>query len=154
MANNTLLQEAIELARRAHAGQTDKAGAPYFGHLERVMNGVSGDDLKIIAILHDSIEDSNVDSPIHITRTYLIEAGYPAHVVEAIEALTKRPEEEDSDEGYMRFIARAAQNPLARQVKMADLRDNMDRTRIALIADSDLQRWAKYERAMTFLRSL
>jgi len=151
--NSPALQDAISLARRVHEGQTDKAGAPYFGHLERVMNRVNGADLKIIAVLHDSIEDTDDSMPINVTPEYLRATGYPAHIVAAIESLTKHADEEGSDEGYMRFIKRAAQNPLARAVKIADLQDNMDLSRIANVTDKDRQRLAKYERALAFLQS-
>src|SRR5690606_24185968 len=108
-------------ARLAHAGQKDKAGADYIAHPLRVMQsftyeGVADDDyerrrevnaLRIVALLHDVLEDT------WVTREYLERSGYEPHVIAAIEALSKLPDEEGSDAGYERFIRRAAQNPLA-----------------------------------------
>jgi (p)ppGpp synthase/HD superfamily hydrolase len=148
------LEDAIALAKKAHDGQTDKAGAPYFGHLERVMNSVEGEDLKIIAVLHDSIEDTDETTPINVTREYLQNADYPEHIIIAIEGVTKRPDEENSDAGYLRFVQRAGQNPLSRAVKMADLRDNMDLSRIGKPTEKDCQRIAKYQRALAVLEAM
>ena len=148
------LEDAIALARMAHAGQKDKAGAPYFTHLERVMNSVEGEDLKIVAVLHDSIEDTDETTAINVTREYLQNAGYPAHIIAAIEGVTKRPDEKGSDENYMRFVRRAAQNPLSRAVKMADLRDNMDLSRIRKPVEEDFQRVAKYNCALAILEAM
>ena len=152
--NQPTLSDAIALARRAHEGQCDKSGAAYFGHVERVMHGVEGEELKIIAILHDSIEDTDETTPINVTVEFLLAAGYPAHIVEAIDSLTKRPDEENSDEGYMRFVQRAAKNPLAREVKKADLRDNMDLTRLPGATEEDFRRLERYQRALGFLEAL
>jgi (p)ppGpp synthase/HD superfamily hydrolase len=142
------LQDAIALAKRAHNNQKDKAGMAYFGHLERVMNHVEGDDLKIIAILHDSIEDT------FVTREYLRDAGYSEQIIAAIEALTKQPDEEGSDVGYEKFVRRAAQNTLARKVKIADLKDNMNLKRIAAPTIDDHARIRKYRKALTYLEAL
>ena len=152
--NQPTLSDAIALARRAHEGQCDKSGAAYFGHVERVMHGVEGEELKIIAILHDSIEDTDETTPINVTVEFLLAAGYPAHIVEAIDSLTKRPDEENSDEGYMRFVQRAAKNPLAREVKKADLRDNMDLTRLPGATEEDFRRLERYQRALGYLEEL
>ncbi len=139
------LEDAIALARTAHAGQFDKAGADYISHPLRVMEAVDGDDAKMVAVLHDVIEDTPV------TVEKLREAGYPDHVIEAIEGVTKRPEEEGGDEAYQRFIERAAQNPLSRQVKIADLRDNMNLDRIESPTQKDHDRIERYRRALEFL---
>ena len=106
------LERAIEIARKAHEGQVDKAGAPYIGHPLRVMDRVP-EEAKIAAVLHDVVEDSSV------TLSDLRAEGFPESVVEAVEALTKRP-----GETYELFILRAASNDIARTVKLADLHDN------------------------------
>jgi hypothetical protein len=145
VADIPTLGDAIALAKEAHRDQTDKAGAPYYGHLERVMDRVETPDAKIVAILHDSLEDT------YITAEFLQRCGYPEHIIIAIEALTKLQEEENSDEGYFRFIERAAKNPLALAVKLADLSDNMDLSRIESPTDTDYARLGKYQRALEYL---
>jgi (p)ppGpp synthase/HD superfamily hydrolase len=111
------------------------------------MNSVEGDDLKMVAVLHDTLEDT------FITRDYLEDAGYPEHIIAAVEGVTKRPDEDGSDEGYTRFVRRAAQNPLSRMVKIADLRDNMDASRLKKITPGAQRRIAKYQRALAELEA-
>lgn len=138
------LERAIEIAAAAHAGQTDKAGAPYISHPLRVALGFirAGDEERaIVAVLHDVIEDSAT------TAADLRREGFSDAIVKAVEALT-RPE----DEPYPDFILRAAANDLARPVKVADLKDNLNRTRLAkLPVDKREKLLAKYEGALEML---
>ena len=138
------LEAAIALATRAHEGQTDKAGAPYIKHPLRMMRAVEGSDAKMVAVMHDLLEDT------FVTAQYLEEAGYPAHIIAAVEAVTKR-DDEHGDAGYEKFIRRAAQNPLARQVKIADLRDNMNLSRISQPTEKDFERILRYEQSLEYL---
>lgn len=138
------LERAIEIAAAAHAGQTDKAGAPYISHPLRVALGFirAGDEERaIIAVLHDVIEDSD------LTAGDLRREGFSQAIVDAVEALT-RPD----GEPYRDFILRAAANELARPVKIADLKDNLNRTRLAMLpADKREKLLAKYEGALEAL---
>ncbi|MGW9333613.1 HD domain-containing protein [Bosea sp. NPDC055594] len=138
------LERAIEIAAAAHAGQTDKAGAPYISHPLRVALGFirAGDEERaIIAVLHDVIEDSD------LTAGDLRREGFSQAIVDAVEALT-RPD----GEPYCDFILRAAANELARPVKVADLKDNLNRTRLAMLpADKREKLLAKYEGALEAL---
>jgi (p)ppGpp synthase/HD superfamily hydrolase len=136
------LEDAIIFAAEAHRGQKDRADEPYIMHPARVMAQLKGDDLQMIAILHDVIEDTD------ITLEDLRAAGYPEHVVVAVDALTKRPE---SGETYPQYIRRVKQNPLAVQVKIADLRDNADLGRLPKVEASDLKRLDRYNRALQYL---
>jgi guanosine-3',5'-bis(diphosphate) 3'-pyrophosphohydrolase len=79
-----LLITAVALAKKAHQNQFDKAGKPYIGHPTRVMNSMNTDEEKIVAILHDAIEDSD------LTLVDLVALGFPQIIIEAIEAITKR----------------------------------------------------------------
>lgn len=144
------LNKAISLAAEAHAeSEPDKGGAPYILHPLRVMLAQPSEDAMIAAVFHDVLEDvPGWDVP------RLRAEGFSEPVIEALQALTKRADEKGSDEGYMRFVARAAANPLARQVKLSDLRDNLDRSRIAAPTAEDLRRWEKYERAAAYLENL
>lgn len=141
MDKDALLAKAIHIAVNAHAGQVDKAGKPYIFHPLRVMNRCRTIDEKIVAILHDVIEDTD------ITPETLFLADFPNYLVEAVQCLTRR-----EDESYSEFVERVATNPLAVQVKIADLLDNMDVSRLETITDEDTQRLNKYADALKRLR--
>ena len=132
-----LLAKAIEIALKAHAGQTDKAGMPYIGHVMRVMQAGRTIDEKIVGVLHDIVEDTDW------TFEALLAEGFPAHIIDALRCVTKISEEEP----YEEFILRVKSNPLAVAVKINDLTDNMDIRRLAEINDKDVQRLRKYLKA-------
>ena len=145
MTDNTpsrQLELAILIAYGAHYGQTDKAGQSYIEHPKRVMKAVKTDEEKQVAILHDAIEDSPV------TAALLRHYGFSDSVIAAVEALTR-----DEDENYFDFIARVKANPLATTVKIADLQDNMDLSRLPVVTERDLGRQAKYKKAFNILNS-
>lgn len=131
---------AEAIARRAHAGQADKAGVPYIGHPAWVAARMQGRDAKAAAWLHDVLEDTEV------TAEDLAVAGIPANVVDAVLALTRR-----SGESYEAYLARVAENPLAVQVKLADLEHNSDLSRIPHPTERSRARAEKYRRAQEFL---
>ena len=134
-------EQAVEQARSAHEGATDQAGQPYLGHLLRVADAVSGDDAKLVAVLHDLLEDTT------LTSGDLRQKGCPPEVLRAIEAMTRAPGEDYED-----FVRRAAQNDLARQVKLADVADNADEQRLALLDEETAARLRrKYRRARAIL---
>ncbi len=137
------LEKAIEIAVSAHAGQMDKAGAPYILHPLRMMLRMSSPTEMMVAVLHDVVEDCD-----GWTEARLKEEGIPPEVVAAVSSVTKLPEEEGD---YIRFIRRAANNPVARRVKLADLEDNMDLGRISNPTEKDLARLEKYRSAHAFL---
>ena len=136
-----MLERAIEISVEAHKGQLDKGGSPYILHPLRVMGNVDGESEKIVAVLHDVVEDSNW------TFEALLAEGFSNEVIEALKSVTKNSDNEDYDS----FIQRAMQNPIGRKVKIADLRDNLDVTRIAELGDKDLQRINKYKKALKIL---
>lgn len=135
------LEEAIALAVRAHQGQKDKAGAPYILHPLRLMFRMETDTERIVAVLHDVIEDS----PHSLEE--LSHAGYPPEITEALDCLTKR-----KNEPYAAFIERVKTNPLARKVKLADLEDNLNEKRLKTITSKDLDRLSKYRMAWKSLK--
>ena len=134
------LDDAIALARGAHAGQVDKAGAPCINHPLRMAATLESTEAKIVAILHDVVEDTP------ITLDDLRAAGYSPRIVGAVDGLTRR-----EHESYEAFIERAAADPIARQVKIADLRDNLDLSRIAEPTERDYARLERYKRALQVL---
>lgn len=133
------LERAIAIAAEAHMGKVDKAGAPYILHPIRVMLSVTTPDERIVAVLHDVVEDSewNEDD--------LRAEGFSDTVLEALRSVTKEP--------YDEFVARAAKNPISLRVKLADLKDNLDLSRIANPTEEDFVRMEKYRRAVAFLET-
>ncbi len=131
-----LLNKAIEIASVAHSGQVDKAGEPYILHPLRVMLSVSTENERICAVLHDVIEDSD------ITIQQLSQLGFPAEILAVLPLLTKQ-----RGETYEEFISRLLPNQVACQVKLADLCDNMDLSRIPEPSELDFERLHKYKTA-------
>ena len=136
----SLKKKAEIIARKAHAGQVDKAGEDYFNHPKRVADNFYEDNDIIVALLHDVIEDTE------ITLEQLKEEGFNDAVLAALDAITKR-----EGESYDQFIERVKDNPIALKVKLADLRDNMDILRLPVLTEKDLQRIAKYHKAYKYL---
>jgi hypothetical protein len=136
-----MLERAIEIAVEAHKGQVDKGGSPYILHPLRVMMSVDLESEKIVGVLHDVVEDSNW------TFEALLAEGFSIEVIEALKSVTKNSDNEDYDS----FIRRAIGNPIGRKVKIADLRDNLDVTRISDITDKDVKRINKYKKALKIL---
>lgn len=134
------IEKAIEIAARAHAGQVDKAGAPYIFHPLRLMLAVTGEHERMAAALHDVVEDTP------LTFDDLAREGFPAAVIDAVRALTKQPGESRLDAAH-----RAAANPVARRVKLADVGDNMDLSRIASPTGKDYARLREYEQVRAIL---
>jgi (p)ppGpp synthase/HD superfamily hydrolase len=131
------LERAIEIAREAHTGQFDKGGADYIGHPLRVMEKGKTEEEKIVGVLHDVVEDSEW------TIGMLEAEGFSRTVISALKCLTKRSESEDYDE----FISRVLQDGLAARVKLYDLEDNLDLSRLGTISPTDIERCEKYRRA-------
>ena len=136
------IETAIELAAIQHAGATDKAGAPYIFHPLRVMFTVSTPFEKMAAVLHDVVEDTD------LTLNDLQEMNFPNKVVEAVDALTKRDGETRLD-----AAKRAAKNKIALVVKLADIKDNMDLSRIHKPTDRDYSRLDEYQQVKKYLES-
>lgn len=139
-----LVENALRIALDAHAGQTDKAGAPYVLHPIRVMLKMDSAELQAAALLHDVIEDSDG----RWTENDLRQAGIPDEVIEIVKALTNPP-----DGVYAEFIAGISYNPDAIRVKLADIEDNLDVRRIEELTDKDLARIRKYHQAWHRLRA-
>ena len=131
-----MLEKAIQIAIEAHQGQTDKAGTSYILHLIRVMNAGQTKNEKICGILHDLVEDTPW------TFEALRIEGFSEEVISALVCVTKQP-----NETYTHFIERIKKNSLATKVKLNDLRDNMDITRLTFITEEDTQRLNKYLKA-------
>jgi hypothetical protein len=137
------LEHAIALAAKAHEGQTDKADAPYILHPLRMMLRLSSLEEQITAVLHDVVEDCGW------SFNDLRDEGFTDAVIAAVDSVTRRPEET-----YEAFVLRAAANPIGRRVKLADLNDNCDLSRISNPTTRDYERIEKYKRAIAVIRQL
>lgn len=143
MKTKGTLQDAIELAALAHRGQTRKNGTPYILHPLRVMLRMFTIDEMIVAVLHDVLEDCKT-----ITPLMLKDMGFALHIIDALWLLNK------TGKTYDCYVKDLSVNPLARKVKIADLRDNMNLTELPEITPKDIERNQKYMKALDFLLSI
>lgn len=124
---------AVDIAKKAHEGQVDKAGKPYILHPIRVAEMCNDVRQKIVAILHDTIEDT------YVTPEYLKIKGFDDEIINAVLAVTRR-----KGESYEEFIERCNCNVIGKMVKINDLKDNLDITRLDSISEKDIARINKY----------
>lgn len=134
------IEIAYKIAKKAHKGQIDRAGVDYIKHPETVANFVTTDEEKIVAYLHDVIEDTNVT--LKELKTY----GFSEVILEAIDIITKK-----KGQTYQNYLELVKTNELARIVKLADLRHNSDLSRLKEINPIDIKRREKYLSAIKFL---
>ena len=139
-AEQSMVDLALSIARKAHEGQLDKAGVDYIEHPIYVASQVDTEEEKAVALLHDVIEDSPVSAK------GLLQAGLPETVVTAVQVLTKKKEQD-----YQTYLETVKKNPLARVVKLADLKHNSDLSRLSSITEKDRERLKKYKKAIDFL---
>lgn len=137
---NALLTRSIAIAADVHATQLDKAGQPYILHPLRVMMAVTSIEEKIVAVLHDVIEDSDT------ALEELSQSGYPSNIVTALDCITRR-----EHETYDAFIQRVVTNKLASRVKVEDLKDNMNVFRLSSMTIKDTSRIVKYNKALQLI---
>lgn len=136
------LTTAIKIACQAHENQKDKSGVPYILHPLRVMQKFIDEETMMVAVLHDVVEDSPFD------LDFLAKEGFTTRILGAVDALTRR-----ENEAYTDFIDRVSLNDLAVKVKIEDIKDNLDVTRLKHIVENDLQRIKKYHQALSILES-
>ena len=133
------LAKAIEIAASAHSEQKDKGGSPYILHPIRVMMSLNTEEEKIVGVLHDVVEDSE-DWDFDRLR----EEGFAEDIISALKSVTKQSDAEN----YEAFIERAGRNQIGRYVKIADIKDNLDVTRLKSISEKDVARLNKYKQAL------
>lgn len=147
------LQRAIEIAVEAHKGQLDKGGNLYVLHPLRVMMSLDTEDEKIVGVLHDVVEDCE-----GWTWERLRSEGFSDTIIEALKSVSKEPEEEhefrilpeqNKLKHYLQFIQRAKKNDIGRRVKIADMKDNLDISRLKSITEKDKNRIERYKRALS-----
>jgi (p)ppGpp synthase/HD superfamily hydrolase len=137
------LERAISIAVEAHAGQVDKAGAAYILHPLRLMLQMTTADERIVAVLHDVVEDTAW------TIQRLREEGFSETTLQASASVTRQ-----ENESYEDFVLRAGLDPIGRRVKVADLEKNSDLRRIAVPTEKDFERVERYRRAIAALKAL
>lgn len=136
------IEKALIIAAKAHEGQTDKAGLPYILHPLRVMMTMENETTMMAAILHDVIEDTPY------TLEDLWKEEFPVDVIDAVDALTRKEKED-----YMDYVKRLTVNPIAKVIKIADLKDNMNLARIESPSPKDIERTELYRKALLLVES-
>ena len=135
-----MIDIALAIARKAHAGQVDKAGIDYIQHPLYVASQVKTEQEKAVALLHDVLEDSD------ITAADLLAYGLSNEVVTAVQTLTKK-----KGQSYQDYLEKVKSNNLARVVKLADLKHNSDLSRLKTVSNTDYERVKKYKNAIRYL---
>lgn len=126
-----MFEKAVILASQVHQGQRDKLGKPYILHPIAVASLVNDFELKTIAMLHDTIEDT------WVTAEYLLNYGFTKEIVEAVEGVTN-----PKDGDYEAYLRKVKSNPKSRLVKLADLAHNTNPEREAGLNDARRERYA------------
>lgn len=137
------LERAIAIAAQAHAGQPSPSREPYILHPMRVLLSLDGETERIVAALHDVVEDTS------LTLEDLASEGFSGDVLAAVDAMTHR-----DGESYEEYIERVAVNPVARRVKLSDLTDNMNIRRLPELTEKRLARTRRYHAAWLRLSAL
>ena len=140
-----MLSNDIEAARllaiHQHQGQVDKAGMPYILHPTRVVERMKTPEEKVVGWLHDTVEDTGLSLSD-------IEQQFGFETAEAVDAISRR-----EDEPWEIYLQRVKRNPVARSVKISDLIDNSNLSRLRDITIKDVKRQEKYNLALQFLLS-
>ena len=149
------LEKAIQIAVDAHTGQIDKGNNPYILHPLRVMLSLENEEEKIVGILHDVVEDCD-----GWTYEKLRSEGFSENILDALRSVSKTDREEVEFKSaceenklkyYLQFISRAKENKIGKKVKIADLKDNLDISRINDITEQDKSRLKRYQKALELL---
>lgn len=136
-------ERALTLAGIKHAGQKDKGGEPYVMHVIRVMMKLEEEEMRVAALLHDLLEDTDLE------ERDLLELGFDEDIVRVVKLLTRDPKED-----YMDYIRNLANDKRGILIKLSDLSDNQNRTRLkATLTQVDLERLEKYHLAEEYLVS-
>ena len=140
MIYTELTKKAMKLAFAAHKDQVDKSGIPYVFHPIHLAEQMESEETAIVALLHDVVEDTEY------TLQDIAAMGFPQEALEALALMTH-----NKAVPYMDYVARLKGNPIARTVKLADLRHNSDLTRLDTVDEKALARIEKYKKAIAEL---
>ena len=142
MIYTNLTKKALKICFNAHINQVDKTGLPYVFHPFHLAEQMNSEDEVCLALLHDTVEDSN------ITFEDLIKEGFNENIINALKLLTH-----NDDTPYMEYIKRIKENPLAKRVKLADLYHNSDLTRLDLTIQPIPPKIEIYKEAIKYLEN-
>ena len=131
---------AMRIAFNAHKDQMDKCGVPYVFHPIHLAEQMSDEKTTCVALLHDVVEDTD------ITFQQLEEWGFDKEIIDAIKLLTH-----EESVPYMEYVLKIKDNPIAKAVKLADLRHNSDLSRLDEVDDWARKRTEKYKQAIKLL---
>ena len=140
MIYTPLTKKAVKLCFEAHKNQVDKSGLPYVFHPFHLAEQMTDELTTVTALLHDVVEDTSY------TLADLRKMGFPETVLDALAMLTH-----DDGATYLEYVAKLRTNPIARTVKLADLRHNSDLTRLDHVDGEALARVEKYRKAIELL---
>lgn len=140
MIYTEITKKALLLSFSAHKDQVDKSGMPYVYHPFHLAEQMDSEDTVTVALLHDVVEDTNY------TIEDIIAMGFPKSVTDALALMTH-----DKTVPYMDYVAKIKTNPIAKAVKLADLRHNSDTSRLDTIDEKTFHRIRKYSEAIALL---
>lgn len=140
MIYTELTKKALKLSFQAHKDQVDKSGVPYVFHPFHLAEQMNNEEAVIVALLHDVVEDTEY------TLQDIATMGFPESVTEALALMTH-----DEAVPYLEYVKRLKKNPIARMVKLADLRHNSDLSRLDTVDEKALERIEKYKKAIAIL---
>ena len=140
MIYTSLTKKALQLSFEAHKNQVDKSGMPYVYHPFHLAEQMKTEETVIVALLHDVVEDTDY------TLDNIRAMGFPDSVVKALALMTH-----DKSVPYMDYVAKIKDNPIAKAVKLADLKHNSDLTRLEMVDEKALKRVEKYTEAIELL---
>ena len=143
MIYTEMTKRALSLCFEAHKDQKDKSGLPYVFHPFHLAEQMEDEETTVVALLHDVIEDTEY------TIEDLQKVGFSQRVISAIALMTHDPQVP-----YMEYVRAIKSNPIARAVKLADLRHNSDMTRLDIITQRDEERAQKYLDAIVILEEV
>ena len=141
--DDAMYVNAANLMFMLQHGQKDKAGMDYYFHPMRVSMKCNLIESKTVALLHDIVEDTTM------TFEKLRIALFTEEIIEGVRAVTRK-----EGESYADFIERASKDELGHAVKIYDLEDNMDVTRLPNLTEKDRHRLNKYLHAWRYLTGL
>ena len=141
MIYTPMTKKAMKLMFEKHKNQRDKSDIPYVFHPFHVAESMDDEVSTTVALLHDIVEDTDV------SIEELTKMGFPNEVTDALKLMTH-----DKSDDYFDYIKKIATNPIARKVKLSDLKHNSDLSRLSEVTEKDLERVEKYKKSIDYLK--